>query len=78
MVFAPNQKTDVGFVLPEGADATSSSILVTGYDVCGTKEGLKKDSKAKTVPIGEVAVPQAEEPAPVAPATPAKKKVRII
>jgi len=67
MVFAPKQKTDVGFTLADGADATTSSLLVTDYEICGTKDGLKKDSKAKTVPIGEVAVPEApkaEEPAP--------------
>jgi len=66
-IFPPQQKTDVGFTVADGADPSTSSILVTDYEICGTKEGLKKDSKAKTVPIGEVAVPQPEE---------LKKKVR--
>jgi len=73
MIFAPGQKTDTGFTLADGADATGASIIVTGYDICGTKAGLKKDSKAKTVAIAEVKVPEPVVAEPVVAAPAAKK-----
>jgi len=74
MIFAAGQRTDTGFTLPDGADAKGSSILVASYDICGTKEGLKKDSKATTVPLAEVKGIPAQAPAEVAE-KPAKKPV---